>query len=156
MQDQITSKSLKLSTKLKPHRYTITRWWCHRREHPGSTNGCFRKSSLFGVNSQSLIDNYECFLLLHIVGSTQKAPIIFYKAKLNGNSNHFSYFSRKHPWVLPGCFLLWHHQRVIVYVPESYSCFHQLDIVQMTQKPFCFVHLRKNLHRYSHCQAIFG
>ena len=39
-----------------------------------------------------------------------------YKAKLNRNSNHFTYFSRKHPWVLSGCFLLWHHQRVIVYI----------------------------------------
>ena len=32
---------------------------------------------------------------------------------MNKNSNHFSYFSRKRPRVLPGCFLLWHHQQVI-------------------------------------------
>ena len=35
-----------------------------------------------------------------------------------GNSHQISNFSRKHTiaWVLHGCFLLWHHQRVIVYV----------------------------------------
>ena len=74
--------------------------------------GAYQKSSLFGVNSQPLFDNYGCFMGVsfcccqYIVGSTQEEPIIFYKAKLNRNSNNFSYFSRKHPCVLPGCFLL--------------------------------------------------
>jgi hypothetical protein len=31
------------------------------------------------------------------------------------NWHQIGYFSRKHTWVLPGCFLLWHHQQVIVY-----------------------------------------
>ena len=33
-----------------------------------------------------------------------------------GNLHQIAYFSRKQPRVLPGCFLLWHHQRVIVYM----------------------------------------
>ena len=38
-----------------------------------------------------------------------------------GNSHQISNFSRKHTWVLPWCFLLWHHQRVIVYVLLIYQ-----------------------------------
>ena len=44
-----------------------------------------------------------------IVGSTQKAPIVYFKAKLDANSHHFTYFSRKHPCVPPAYFLLLHH-----------------------------------------------
>ena len=43
-----------------------------------------------------------------------------------GNLHQIGYFSRKHPWVLPGCFLLWHHQRVIVYHHLWYLRFHEL------------------------------
>ena len=39
-------------------------------------------------------------------------PIIGREFTPNGNS------SRKHTWMLPGCFLLWHHQRGIVYIFE--------------------------------------
>ena len=55
--------------------YTMTRWWCHRRKHPGSTH--------------------------HYLFITD-------------NSHQIGNFSRKHTWVRLGCFLLWHHQQVIV------------------------------------------
>ena len=67
-----------------------------------------QKCCLFGVNSQLLIYNEGCFLgasCQYIVGRTQEAPIIFCKAKWNGNSNHFSHFSRSCPGSAHGCFL---------------------------------------------------
>ena len=38
-------------------------------------------------------------------GSTQEAPIVFFKAKLDANSQHFTYFSRKHAGSTHVCFL---------------------------------------------------
>ena len=51
-----------------------------------------------------------CFLLYYIVhsrkhaGSTHHFPC-FFKAKLDGNSQHFAYFSRKHAGSTHGCYL---------------------------------------------------
>ena len=63
----------------------MTRWWCHKRKHPGSTH-------------------HYLFMA--------------------GNSHQIN-FSRKHTWVLPGCFLLWHHQRT---TGHSECLFHYLKI----------------------------
>ena len=45
---------------------------------------------------------------------------------------------RKHPWVLSGCFLLWHHLRVIVYKFTHYSksitCEYQIFEIQLLSK----------------------
>ena len=41
-----------------------------------------------------------------------------------GNLHEIGYFSRKHPWVLPGCFLLRHHQQVIVYIESIIKTIH--------------------------------
>ena len=37
--------------------YTMPRWWCHRRKHPGSTHVCFLELLPFGVNSRPMIGN---------------------------------------------------------------------------------------------------
>ena len=50
-----------------------------------------------------------CYLLTNIVGSTQEAHIIFFKANFTKNSHHFVYFSRKHTCVLPSVTSLTEH-----------------------------------------------
>ena len=58
----------------------------------------------------SFVEYDGCFLgasyyvLAAAEGRTQEAPILS-----TGNFHQIGYFSKKHPWVLPECFLLWHH-----------------------------------------------
>ena len=64
----------------------------------------FGVSSLFYANRQRCVLPV-CYLLTNIVGSTQEAHIIFFKANFTENSHHFVYFSRKHTGSTHVCFL---------------------------------------------------
>ena len=64
----------------------------------------------------SFVDYDGCFLL-YTSSSRRKHPGSTHNYLIMaGNLHQIGYFSRKHPWVLPGCFFLWHHQLVIVYL----------------------------------------
>ena len=52
-------------------------------------------------------------------GNTKVTPLFIYWYRL-GNSYQKGNFSRYHPGVLPGCYLLWHNQRSIVNVDISH------------------------------------
>ena len=63
----------------------------------------------------SFVEYDGCFLLC-TRSSRRKHPGSTHNYLLmTGNLHQIGYFSGKHPWVIPGCFLQWHHQRVIVY-----------------------------------------
>ena len=65
--------------------------------------GASQKSCLFGVNCRKLIDNDGCNS--QVLPSAQEAPVIFYTANLNRNSNRFTYFCWKHQGKTQGCLL---------------------------------------------------
>ena len=56
-----------------------------------------------------------CFLLCTSSSRRKYPGSTHHYLLMAGNSHQIGNLSRKHAWVLPGCFLLWHHQRVIVY-----------------------------------------
>ena len=92
----------------------MTRWWCHRRKHPWVLPRKVAKMVWVSVPF-TFVEYDGCFLgasyyaLAAAEGSTDNYSL------MAENLHQIGYLSRKHPWVLPGCFLLWHHQRVIVY-----------------------------------------
>ena len=59
--------------------YTMTRWWCHRRKHPGRTHGCWVLP--IWCKFPAIIRYFGCFLLLLLVHRSRKHPL--YSTKLN-------------------------------------------------------------------------
>ena len=114
--------------------------WCETVKHvtSGTTQvppqvRCYLKSCHFGESSQlCVLCNRQigvlpgCYLDILCIssrrkqqGNTKVPPFFIYWYKL-GNSYQKGNFSRYHPWVLPGCYHLWHNQRSIVNVDISH------------------------------------
>ena len=92
------------------------------RRHPWVLHGKVAKMVWIPVQFSFVeYDGYflcaSYYVLAAVEGSTHNYLL------MAGNLHQIGYFSRKHPWVLPGCFLLWHHQWVIVghYKMTSFS-----------------------------------
>ena len=61
------------------------------KELAGSTHVCFLKKLPFWCELPILGN-----VMLLLLRTQKEAPIVFFKAKLDANSHHFTYFSRKH------------------------------------------------------------
>ena len=104
----------------------------------------------------SLVEYDGCFLgASYYVLATAEGSTHHYLF-MTWNSHQIGNFSRKQTWVLPGCFLLWHHQRVIVYgvtcrisLRSTYACcergliFRKYDCFQLN---FILYHMQILFH----------
>ena len=96
--------------------------WCNKNQSKHSSDTVLW---LLWFSLHQMLEYDGCFLgasyyvLAAAEGSTQEVPRKHPGSThdylvMAGDLNQLGYFSRKHPWVFPGCFLLWHHQRFIV------------------------------------------
>ena len=110
--------------------YTTT-WWWHRRRHPGSTRGASwvlprKVAEMVCISIQFRIWWVlpGCFLPCTSSSRRKHPESSHHNILMALNSHQIGKISRKHPWVPPGWFLLWHHQQVIDFSRDlSFDCF---------------------------------